>query len=225
MKKFLIFMFVFGLLLSSGMMYTESKASSMGIGEGSGDGKRETWRENKIREISSFKDGLRKDRESFLRELKARKDSWKNLSSERKNEFCGKAKEMINRRFMGAISEIEKFQTRINEVITKLKAEGKDTTLAEESLKMSEQKLAEAKTKMEEIKKLVPESCRDMTPEVFEKIKIAARTARDLLKESKEHLRQAIKDIKDLRPNKENKEADKNDENGKNEEDDDEQGE
>ncbi len=146
-----------------------------------------------------FLTDIKKDRESFLTELKTKKEEWKTADTEKKKDFCEKAKEMVTKKFEVATTELEKSQTRIGIVIEKLKKEGKNTTLAQESLDLSKQKLAEAKTKLTEVRALIPTDCITITPEIFEKIKLGARVAKDLLKESKDSLHQAIKEIKNLR--------------------------
>ncbi|MEK7564158.1 MAG: hypothetical protein AAB510_01140 [Patescibacteria group bacterium] len=179
---------------------------------------RDAFREKVKTERKTFVDNLKSRRETFKTELKAKKEEWKILKEDKKVEFCGKAKEMVTRRFEVAIGEVTKAHTRLEEVISKLKTNGKDTASAEAALKLSKDKLAEAKTKLADIKKLVPEGenvCKNMTPETFEKIKISAREARDLLKEAREEIHNTIKEIKNLRTEKSasddaNKDEDKN---------------
>ena|SRR3989344_8657134 len=162
--------------------------------------KRTAFREEMKTKRENFVNKLKTERDAFKTEVKTRKEEFKKLNAERKRDFCGKAKEMVSRKFEIAITELEKFQSRVGEVIAKLKTDGKDTTLAQEALDLSKSKLVDAKAKLAEVKTLVPEGgCENMTPEIFEKIKLGAREAKDLLKESRESLRQAIKEIKGLR--------------------------
>lgn len=160
---------------------------------------REAFREKIQTERKTFSDELKKNREAFLLELKTKKDEFKNVRTEAKRDFCEKAKDMLSNRFGVAVTQLERFQTKVGELITKLDAEGKDTTVAKESLALSKQKLADAKAKLSEIKALVPEGCENITPEVFEQVKLGARVAKDLLKESKRSLQQALKEVMSLR--------------------------
>lgn len=146
-----------------------------------------------------FVPNIKNDRESFLAELKTKKEAWKAEKAEKKQEFCSNAKEMIGKRFETVIKQLEVFQTRVEDSIKKLEVEKKDTKLAKDALALSISKLKDAKIKLAEIKKLVPEICTDVTPETFEKIKIGAREAKNLLKESREYLHTAVAEIKILR--------------------------
>lgn len=178
---------------------------------------REAFRAEMKTKREDFVSKLKTEREAFKTDLEARKEEWKKLNADRKRDFCGKAKEMTTRKFEVAITQLEKFQTRLGEIISKLKTDGKDTTLAQEALDLSKSKLADAKTKLAEIKALMPEGgCENMTAETFEKIKLGAREAKDLLKESQENLRQALKEIKNLK----DKDRDENDREEKEVEDD-----
>ena len=113
---------------------------------------------------------------------------------------------MIGERFEVAVVNLERLQTRISDVIEKLTAEDKDTALATESLTLSKQKLAEAKVKIAEVKALIPDAGEQVTPEIFEKIKLGARDAKNLLKESHRALVDALKLVKSL--NEENEDED-----------------
>lgn len=159
--------------------------------------KRDIFRAEMKTKREDFVNKLKTERDAFKTELKTKREEFKKSTEEMKRNFCEKAKEMVAKRFEVAITMLEKIQTRVGEVLAKLKADGKDTTSAEEALELSKSKLASAKIKLQEVKALVPEGgCANMTPEVFEKIKLGAREAKDLLKESRESLREAIKEIK-----------------------------
>jgi hypothetical protein len=109
---------------------------------------------------------------------------------------------MLATRFEMAVNNLEKIQNRVAEAIEELNDDGKDTEAASEFLNLSKEKLGDAKDKVAEIKALVPASGEEMTPEIFEKIKLLAREAKDLLKESREDLRRAIHELKELRGEK-----------------------
>ena len=206
MKKYLnlfIFFVVLGLMLSTSVVKAEDNnilkdrredfRNEMKVN-------REAFREKIQAERKTFTDDLKTKRNAFMAEIKTKKKKFKTARTEVKKRFCEKAREMAAKRFEFAITQLEKFQTRVGEIIAKLEADSKDTTLATESLNLSKQKLEDAKVKLSEIKGLIPEGgCENMTPEIFEKIKLLAREAKDLLKESREALRQAIKEIKSLR--------------------------
>ena len=157
------------------------------------------WREEMKTRREAFLDSLKKNRETFLTELKSRKEEWKTARTETKRMFCEKAEEIMTRRFETVIAQLERFQAKVSDIIDKLEADGKNTTLAKEALDLSESKLADAKGKLAETKSLVPDDCSDMTPELFGKIKLGIREAKDLLKESREALHRAIQEIKNLR--------------------------
>ena len=176
--------------------------------------KRETFREEMKTKREDFTKKLKTERETFRSEIKTKKEEWKKAKNEKKRNFCEKAKEMISGKFEFAVTEVEKLQTRVSEAILKLQANGKNTTLAQEALNLSKSKLADAKAKLLETKKLVPENgCENITPEIFEKIKLGAREAKDLLKESRESLRQAIQEIKNLKEEDENEDEETESEN------------
>ena len=200
MKKYVIFSLLVGMVLSFSPARAEENDTFKS--------RREEFKEEMKTKREAFISGLKKDRDAFLAELKAKKEEWKNTNRERRAEFCGKAKQMIGKRFETVMMQLERFQTKVEEIIDKLEADGKDTTLAEEALALSKSKLAEAKVKLAEIKELVPETCADVTPETFEKIKLGARGAKDLLKESRENLHQAIKEIKALREKSDDEDSD-----------------
>jgi hypothetical protein len=174
--------------------------------------RREAFVQSTAVERKAFVDDLKAKRDAFMVELKAKKEEWKEANKDKKVKFCQGAREMLENRFRMAITQLEKHQSKVGEVIAKLKADLKDTSVAEAALSLSKQKLADAKAKLAEVKALVPEGgCENMTPEIFEKIKLGAREAKDLLKESREALHEAIKAVKDLR--EENKDGDENENN------------
>jgi len=163
-------------------------------------GDREAFREKMKTEREAFEKRLKAERETFLAELKTKREEWRTVSKEKVKEFWNRAKDMVGRRFEMAITNLEKVQSRVGEMITKLKAEGKDTAAATEALDLSKSKLASAKAKLAEIKALLPANTSDsITPETWEKIKLLAREAKDLLKEAKEALHDSIEAIKDLK--------------------------
>lgn len=167
-----------------------------------GPGPREMNEEmrEKMQEMrQTFHEQLRADREEFLAELKAKKEAWRTANTERKMMFCGAARNMIGRRFEVAVRNLERFQSRMEELIAKLNGEGKNTDAAEESLDQSKDKLGEAKEKIADIRDLIPENCQSVTPEIWEQIKLGAREAKDLLKESHRNLIDALRELKSLR--------------------------
>ncbi|MBP6060389.1 MAG: hypothetical protein KA515_00070 [Candidatus Pacebacteria bacterium] len=164
------------------------------------EAQRETFKTQIKTEREAFVTKLKTEKDAFLAELKTKKEAWKLVKEEKKAEFCEKAKETFSSKFSEAISKLEGFQTRVGEAVVSLKADGKDTTAAEEALKLSKTKLADAKAKLAGVKDVVPETtCADMTAEVFAQIKLQAREAKDLLKESKDSLQVSIKELKALR--------------------------
>ncbi len=151
-------------------------------------------------ERKTFTDKLKTERDAFMAEVKTKRDEFKTADADRKAQFCQMAKDIFTRRFTFAISQLETYQGKVGDLITQLTTDGKDTTLATESLNLSKQKLADAKTKLAEVKALVPAGgCADMTAEIFGNIKLGVREAKDLLKESKDALHQAIKEIRTLK--------------------------
>lgn len=161
--------------------------------------RRETFKENIETERKAFNSALKTEREKFKIEVKTKKEEFKLTNSERKATFCEAARNMVGQRFEVATRNLERFQTRVEGVIAKLNADGKETSLATESLNLSKENLAEAKVKIAAVRALIPATCESITPETFAQIKLLAREAKDLLKESKENLHQAILAIKDLR--------------------------
>lgn len=149
-------------------------------------------------ERKSFMQSLQSERTAFMAELKSKKEEFKSANQTRKEEFRANAEIMIGEKFDVAVIRLENIQTRVGNVIEKLKTDGKDTVSISESLQLSIQKLTEAKAKIAEIKTMIPDSGVKVTADVFEKIKLSARDAKNLLKESKEYLRQTINEIKNL---------------------------
>jgi Skp family chaperone for outer membrane proteins len=160
----------------------------------------QTFRANLQTERQNFIAKLKTDRDTFLAEVQAKKAEWKNSTEERKTQFCQAAQDAFINRFNMAISNLETYQGRVGDIIVTLNAGGKDTADATVSLNLSKQKLSDAKARMADIKALVPAGgCANVTPEIFEKIKVGARDTKDLLKESREALHQAIAEVRSLK--------------------------
>lgn len=211
MKKYILMFMVVGLMLSSTLVLAHEGEDddSNSVFNSALKEQREAFKAQMETERKAFFDKLKSDRASFLADLKAKKEIWRTANSERKQEFWNKAKDMVGRRFEMAINNLEKVQERTDEVIEDLKADGENVADAEAALSLSEQKLVEAKEKLEEIKTLLPATTSEtITPETFEKIKLLAREAKDLLKESKEYLHEAIKEVKELREEEDDSEED-----------------
>lgn len=146
-----------------------------------------------------FRNALKTDREAFLEELKIKREEFRLANAQRREEFRQKAKRMIGERFNVAVRNLERMQTRIGNIIEKLNTDGKNTDIATDYLNSSEEKLGNAKVKIAEIEALLPTDSGKITPEIFEQIKLLAREAKDLLKESHNDLVQAIKELKGLK--------------------------
>jgi len=178
--------------------------------------KREELQEKIKTEREAFFNELKTAREAFKAEVKAKKEEFRSANAERKAGICRAAGNMVGQRFDVAVTNLEKFQARLEGVIEKLDADGEDTDLAVDALESSKDKLAEAKEKIDDIRDLIPENCENMTPEIFEQVKLLAREAKDLLKESKQDLHQvilAIKDIKNENDEEEDEDEDEDDSN------------
>jgi len=163
------------------------------------EAKKETFKAKIEAERLAFNQTLKTEREAFKAEVGKLKEDWKSNNAEKKAKFCAGATEMTTKKFANVTSKLEEVGTKIEGEITALKEGGKDTSNAESSLDFGKQKLAEAKTKLLEIKALVPADCANMTADTFEKIKLGARDAKNLLKESRESFRAAVKEIKILK--------------------------
>src|SRR3989344_2480681 len=85
--------------------------------------KRTAFREEMKTKREDFVNKLKTERDAFKAELKTKREEWKAANAERRKNFCQKAGEMITGRFGVAITQIEKFQTRVGEIITKLEAD------------------------------------------------------------------------------------------------------
>ena len=107
---------------------------------------------------------------------------------------------MISLGFESALKSLELAQSRVAVVIEKLNAAGVDTSVATDALNLSKSKLDEAKVKIAEVKALIPSTDEAVTAEVFEQIKLGARVAKDLLKESHENIKSAISALKSSAP-------------------------
>lgn len=217
MKKYLALCFIlFGLVVSS-VALAESNSPNSGTGTPPFNSRtkevreqmksnREEWRGKMQTERKAFVDGLKTEREKFLAELRAKKEEWKLANAERKAMFCRAAGNMISQRFEVAVRNLERFQSRMDELILKLGEEGKDTSQAEDYLDQSKDKLEEATDKIADTRALIPEGCESVTPEVWGQIKLGAREAKDLLKESHRSLIDALKELKNLKAEEEESE-------------------
>jgi len=163
-----------------------------------------------------FRNTLKSDLGAFKEEVKVGKKEFKSAKPEKKAQFCKAAGNMVSQKFDSAVKNLESFQARLENVIKKLKADGKDTTLAEESLALSKSKLAEAKNKLTNLRALVPASCENVTADTFEQVKLASREVKNLLKEVKSDLQQAVRALKELKGAGDDSTKD-NDEEGENE--------
>jgi len=159
----------------------------------------------------AFMDDLKTKRETFFLELKAKKEAWKTANKAMKTRFCEAVGNMVTVKFTMAIEQLGNFQTKAGVIIDQLNGDGKDTSLASESLDLSKQKLEDAKTKLASVKDSIPTECTDVTPDQFAEIKGGAREAKDLLKESREALHQSIREIMKLKG--EDKDTESNDDN------------
>jgi hypothetical protein len=160
---------------------------------------REAFKAKMETERQAFLEKLKTERETFKTEIEKQKADFKLAKTEKKQEFLGKAQAMIAQRFEMAIQNLERIQAKVAEAIEKLETDGKDTSDATDALDLSKSKLADAKTKLAAIKALLPDSGEKITPEVFAEVKISAREAKDLLKESRSYLVTAIKEVGELR--------------------------
>lgn len=161
--------------------------------------RRDAFKAQMDQERKVFLDDLKAKREFFIAELKARKEEWKLNSSEKKEEYCEKVEETLDVRYNVAISRLSELQDRIAGIVAKFKNENKDTSLAEESLNLSKSKLLEAIAKLAELEKSIPKECDNFTVETFGIVKLGARDTKDILKESREALRQTIKELMSLK--------------------------
>lgn len=197
MKKYISIIILASLVLSFSIALAEENKEGF-KGEMKTD--RTEWRQKMENERKEFHDKLKTERDSFMSELKAKREEFRKAGVDKRRDFWNKAKEMVSQRFGTAVKNLENVQTRVGSVIEKLSLEGKDTEDADAALNSSKSNLVAAKAKIAEIKTLLPATTGDaITPEVFEKIKLLAREAKDLMKESKEDLRESIQAIKDLR--------------------------
>ena len=203
-KYFILFMFlgVTGLLFSGLVAQAENNGASKLVRPLLGQtvkNDREVFREKMRSDREAFMQKLQADRDAFKVEIEKRKEEFKSATAAQKSEWRGRAQEMIGQRFEVAVRNLERMQGRVADVLEKLDADGKDTTDAENALDLSKQKLDDAKDKIEQIKDLLPDTGDKITTEIFAQIKLLAREAKDLLKESRNNLVQAIKEIGSLR--------------------------
>jgi len=211
MKKSKLLVFGLGMLLISSAYIVSAETNNGRPGfnntlkeeraefKGEMSAERKEFLEKMGAERKAFMENMKADRATFMEELKAKKEAWKLANKEDKGKFRGNAQKMIGTRFDMAIKNLERAQTRVGEVIADMKEDGKDVDDAEDALDASKTNLTDAKKKIEDIKKLIPDTDEKVTPEVFEQIKLLAREAKDLLKESRENLILAIKEVNVLR--------------------------
>lgn len=188
---------LFVVLVVIGLMFSTSTVRAEDDGENKD---RLEWNNTMQAERKAFVEKLKTDRETFRAEVKVKKEEFRLTNTEKRKEFLGRVQEMFSQRFEMAVRNIERLQVRVGGVIDKLKTDdGENTANATNYLNLSKEKLIEAKIKIAAIKALVPDTGEKVTPEVFEQIKLGARIAKDLLKESHGYLKDAIREIKGLR--------------------------
>lgn len=161
-------------------------------------------------ERKAFIEKMKSERESFMQELKTKREAFRQATLEQKNEFCSKAKRAWGERFGMSINALEKIQDRVEGIIEKFTADEKNTEKAEEYLELSREKSDAAKEKLKNTKAELPTDCSKLTPEDYEKIKLGTREAKDLLKESREYLHQAIGELKSMRESENNSDEENN---------------
>ena len=208
MKKylslFIIFAFMFSVSLAKAeetpantqSAFNNTLKAKREVFRGELQAKREAFKASVDANRQAFNQSLKAERKVFVGELKTLRDEFKATKLEKKEQFRGNAQKMVGKRFEVAVRNLERIQARVSILIEKLNTAGKDTTDATEYLNLSTQKLDEAKLKVAEIEALIPASGEKVTPEIFEQIKLGARDAKDLFKESHNNLVQAIKLIK-----------------------------
>lgn len=205
MKKYISFLLV-AIMLGAGTAYAESNSGSSDslrpdreAVKAAMEARKELFKTKMEEEREAFRQQLEEKRDAFRAEVETRREEFKNATREMKLKFWDGAKRMLGERFAVAVRNMERLQERVASIIEKLKEDGEDTGAAEEYLETSKDKLADAKSKVDEIKALIPESGEEITPEVFEQIKLKAREARDLIKESHNALKNAVRELKALR--------------------------
>ncbi len=154
-------------------------------------------------EREALKTKLETERETFKKEVQTKKEEFKKIKDDNKNEFRNNALKMISENFDSAVKNIEKLQARVTAVIAKAKLAGIDTTLTEAALADSKTKLNASKAKLAEVKALILTDGTKITADIFVKIKIGAREAKDLLKQARQELVHAVAVLKGM--NNENK--------------------
>jgi hypothetical protein len=196
MKKYL------GVVLMAGLLFSFSFAladDNGGKGEDDQSSRREGFRERIRKDQESFRAGFMNEGKNFGSEVRMRKEEFRKFGDDKRREFWMNAKGMISQRFEVAVTNLERIQVRVQTLIDKSAAEGKDTEAAKDYLSDSKDKLAQAKVKVAQIKALLPTDGTKVTPEIFEQIKLGAREAKNLLKESHHDLLQAVRELKDLK--------------------------
>jgi hypothetical protein len=222
MKKYRIILAFFGLVALISFAQISKAEDQKGPWSGNKEDKkamladfrqsREDFRMKLATDRDTFMAKLKMDRAAFLTELKTKKEEWKGKAKDTKEEWRGRAQEMIANRFDVAITNLERVQGRVGEIINGV-TDAEVKSAATDFLNTSKSKLADAKVKIEKIKTLIPDSGEKITADTFEQIKTLARDAKDLLKESHQNLVLAIKEIKgdkdsDQNDNEDEKESD-----------------
>lgn len=205
MKKYFSFIVIATLVLMGSVVMAESGPSSR-----SGTNLEKELRNNlvpsgKLSEEAkeefkahreAFRAQLQARRDVFKNEIKTKKEEFKKATSDMKRRFRENVANMIGQRFVSAFTNLERMQAKVAQLIERAETQGRDMDEAEEYLKDSKDKLAAAKAKLAEVKKLLPATGEQVTAEIFEKIKLGARETKDLVKESHKSLVEAIKEIR-----------------------------
>jgi len=117
------------------------------------------------------------------------------------NERVGKLVDQMIKRFNTALERLVKIADRVDSRIAKVKANGKDTSLAEKSVSDARAKIEQAKTDIAKIPGLINEAVATTTPkERFSGLRELANTIRGELESARTSLKKAVKILRELNP-------------------------
>jgi hypothetical protein len=197
MKKYLLLVIVFGLMLV-GVHSLEAKEGGEKAGVGPLGGspelreERQEAREEMVQKIQAAREEAKQKFEALREALKNEKDAAKAKIKELRLEVRGKFLE----RFDGAVARMEALEEKVDAAINNLDEKGVDTSEAQAFEDTAEEKLDEAKDKITEINVLLAKSIDQLTAEDKVSLRTLAKDTQTLLQEVHQALKDAVKSLR-----------------------------
>lgn len=158
--------------------------TSTGSGQASQKASLEMERQKMRMEMDARREAMRVEAEARREEMKTRRIEFQQDIAKRKVEY-------VTRVILATIERLEKIAVRIESRITKVKAEGGDTSSSEASVALARQNLLDARASVATFVTL--DLSNDKARENFERIRTAASTTRELIRSAHQNLMKAVR--------------------------------